>query len=83
LLQTSSSYFQVTDSKRKIAMPDFRAKPEKPYGSSTLATLFILAHKVIHSFRAKAALANADTAWVAPAVFLRRDEFLNGINDLD
>jgi hypothetical protein len=30
------------------AMPYFRAKPEKPYGSSTLEKLFRLAHKVIH-----------------------------------
>jgi hypothetical protein len=67
----------------KIAMQNFLEKPEKPYGSRTLAQLFRLAHKVIHSFCAKAALAKSAPAGAPPAVFLRIDEFINGIKDFD
>jgi low affinity Fe/Cu permease len=35
-------------------MLDFNANAKKPYGSRTLEKLFTLAHKVIHSFCAKA-----------------------------
>jgi hypothetical protein len=34
--------------KDKIALPNFDAKPKKPYGSSTLRAIAKFVHKVIH-----------------------------------
>lgn len=62
-------------------MPYFRAKSEKPYGSRTLAKLLRLAHKVIHSFCAKAEFALWVSRGRGAATKLRSRKFLNGIND--
>jgi hypothetical protein len=60
-------------------MPDFRAKPEKPYGSRTLVKLFILAHKVIHSFCVKTQRGGGSFSPVDAAFDLSSGKFLNGI----
>jgi hypothetical protein len=63
-------------------MPDFVAIAKKPYGSRALEKLFILAHKVIHSFCAQGRGARTANSSMPAAQFTSRRNFPNGIKAL-